>query len=220
MNLRREARAVLDASFVDGTLVDWQVPDWVIIPGGNLGNVAALGAGFDMMLRLGLIQKKPRICVAQAEAANPLYRAYEAGFDKFEAMVAAPTEASAIRIGDPVSVRRAIRVMQAYDGVVEQASERELAEAAAAADRSGAYTCPHTGVALAALEKLAARGEIRKSDRVVVISTASGLKFTDFKVRYHEDAIAGAPSRAANRPVHLPPDYEAVRRAVLGVLDA
>ncbi len=217
-SLRLEGQKTISVEIVQQ--FDWQVPDWVIIPGGNLGNVAALGAGFDLMLRLGLIQKKPRICVAQAEAANPLYRAYKAGFDKFEAVVAAPTEASAIRIGDPVSVRRAIRVMQAYDGVVEQASERELAEAAAAADRSGAYTCPHTGVALAALEKLAARGEIRKSDRVVVISTASGLKFTDFKVRYHEDAIAGGPSLDANRPVQLPADYAAVRRAVLGVLDA
>ena len=62
---------------------DWEVPDWVIIPGGNLGNVSALGAGFLMMQELGVIQKLPRICVAQAEAANPLYLAYKDGFDKF-----------------------------------------------------------------------------------------------------------------------------------------
>jgi threonine synthase len=88
---------------------DWQVPDWVIIPGGNLGNVAALGAGFDMMFELGLISKRPRICLAQAEKANPLYRAYKQGWDSFEAITAEDTEASAIRIGNPVSVRRAIR---------------------------------------------------------------------------------------------------------------
>ena len=144
---------------------DWQVPDWVIIPGGNLGNVAALGAGFDMMFELGLTSKRPRICLAQAEKANPLYRAYKQGWDSFEAMTAGATEASAIRIGNPVSVRRAIRALQAFDGVVEQASESELAEASAAADRAGSYTCPHTGVALAALEKIRAKGLVEPGQR-------------------------------------------------------
>jgi threonine synthase len=195
---------------------DWTAPDWVIIPGGNLGNVAALGAGFDMMLELGLINKKPRICLAQAEKANPLYRAYKEGWDTFAPITAGETEASAIRIGNPVSVHRAIRALKKYDGVVEQATEAELAEAAAAADRAGAYTCPHTGVALAALEKLVARGEIKKTDRVVVISTASGLKFTQFKIRYHESRIAGVESKHPNIPIDVPDDYDAVKRAVLG----
>jgi threonine synthase len=199
---------------------DWQVPDWIIIPGGNLGNVSALGSGFDMMLELGLIQKRPRIVLAQAEAANPLYRAYKAGWDKFEPITAQETEASAIRIGNPVSVHRAIKTLKAYNGIVEQASEQELAEAAASADRTGAYTCPHTGVALAALEKCVARREVRPGQRVVVISTASGLKFTDFKVRYHEGRIQGVDSRSRNAPIELPNDYEAVKRAVLGDLDA
>jgi threonine synthase len=190
------------------------VPDWVIIPGGNLGNVSALGSGFDMMLSLGLISKKPRICVAQAEAANPLYRAYKQGYDTYTAITASPTEASAIRIGNPVSIRRAIRTLQRYEGVVEQASESELAEAAAAADRTGTFACPHTGVALAALVKLVKRGEITKSDRVVVMSTASGLKFTDFKVRYHEGRIEGVASQAPNKPVQLPNEYETVKRAL------
>lgn len=196
----------------------WEVPDWVIIPGGNLGNVAALGAGFEMMRALGLISKRPRICVAQAESANPLYRAFCKGWDSFEAIAASPTEASAIRIGNPVSVRRAIRTLQLFDGVVEQASEEELAQAAAAADATGAYCCPHTGVALAALEKLVAKKQIAPKDRVIVISTASGLKFTDFKVRYHEGAIPGVSPLHANRPIELPNDFEAVKSAVLGAL--
>ena len=103
--------------------------------------------------------------------------------------------------------------------MVEQASESELAEAAASADRTGTFTCPHTGVALAALVKLVARGEIKKNERVVVISTASGLKFTDFKVRYHEGKIPGTSGRGRNVPVELPADYEAVKRAVLSDLD-
>jgi threonine synthase len=199
---------------------DWQVPDWIVIPGGNLGNVSALGAGFDLMLELGLVSKKPRIVVAQAQAANPLYRAFKNGWDTFAPITAVETEASAIRIGNPVSVHRAIRILKNYGGIVEQASEQELAEAAAAADRSGAYTCPHTGVALAALEKLVARKEIRPGERVVVISTASGLKFTDFKVRYHEGRVAGADSKNRNQPIELPNDFEAVKKVVLGDLDA
>ena len=193
---------------------DWQVPDWIFIPGGNLGNVSALGAGFDLMETLGLITKRPRICVAQAEAANPLYLAYKAGFDKFEPVRAKETLASAIQIGNPVSVGKAIRVLQKSNGVVEQASESELADAAALADTTGMFNCPHTGVALAALTKLVARGEVKKADRVVVLSTANGLKFTDFKIRYHEATIANVVSKYANHPVLLPNDYDAVRRAL------
>jgi threonine synthase len=199
---------------------DWQVPDWVIIPGGNLGNVSALGSGFTMMYELGLIQKRPRICVAQAASANPLYLAYKAGWDKFEPITAKPTEASAIRIGNPVSIRRAIRTLEKYDGVVEQATEQELAEAVAKADRTGTFACPHTGVALAALDKLVHRGEISKKDRVVVISTANGLKFVDFKIRYHENRIADFESRLANKPVELPNSYEAVKRTVFTAIDS
>jgi threonine synthase len=199
---------------------DWEVPDWVVIPGGNLGNVSALGAGFLMMRDLGLTQKLPRICVAQAEAANPLYRSYQRGFQHFEAVPARPTLASAIQIGNPVSVKKAIRTLQRFEGVVEQASEAELADAAARADRTGLFNCPHTGVALAALEKLVARGEVGAQHRVVVVSTANGLKFTDFKTQYHEGTLADVPQpRHANRPVLLPNQYETVRDTVRRALD-
>src|SRR5262249_31375005 len=162
---------------------------------GNLGNVSALGAGFSMLEELGLVSKRPRIVVAQAAHANPLYLAYQRGFDRYQPVRAQPTLASAIQIGDPVSIRRAIRVLERYDGIVEQASEDELAEAAARADRTGMFNCPHTGVALAALIKLVERKIIERRHRVVVISTASGLKFSDFKVRYHERALPEVESR-------------------------
>ena len=199
---------------------DWQVPDWVIIPGGNLGNVSALGAGFDMMHELGLIARRPRICVAQAEHANPLYESYRRGFETFAPMQARPTLASAIQIGNPVSYTRAVRALQRFDGVVEQASEAELANAAGRADLAGMFCCPHTGVALAALEKLIARGEITREHRTVVVSTANALKFTDFKIRYHEDVLEGVPNpRHRNVPVPLPNHYQAVRDAVLRDLE-
>lgn len=196
---------------------DWEAPDWVFIPGGNLGNVSALGAGFDMMIELGLLSKRPRICVAQAASANPLYLAYKRGWDQFEPVVAQPTEASAIRIGNPVSFAKAIRALQRHDGVVEQATEEELADAAAVADRTGMFTCPHTGVALAALVKLRAAGTVEPGQRVVVVSTANGLKFTDFKVRYHDGQLASDTHR--NAPIALPAEYTKVRDAVLGSLD-
>jgi threonine synthase len=193
--------------------LDWTIPDVVIIPGGNLGNVSALGAGFDMLGDLGLINRQPQIVVAQAEAANPLYLAYQRNWE-FEPVGAKPTQASAIQIGNPVSVRKAIRTLRRHRGIVEQASEAELAEAAARADRTGMYNCPHTGVALAALIKLRERGQIDAKARVVVISTASGLKFTDFKLGYHEGRLPDVASTWANVPVELPDDYDAVRRAI------
>ncbi|HEX6465601.1 MAG TPA: threonine synthase, partial [Vicinamibacterales bacterium] len=149
---------------------DWEVPDVIVVPGGNLGNVSAIHAGFEMLRELGLTSRMPRLVAVQAEAANPLYRAYRNGWH-FEPIAAKPTQASAIQIGNPVSIRKAIRALQHCNGIVEQATEAELAEAAARGDRTGMYNCPHTGVALAAVFKLVGRGEIRRQDRVVVLST-------------------------------------------------
>ncbi|MCW5828058.1 MAG: threonine synthase [Deltaproteobacteria bacterium] len=193
---------------------DWEVPDWIIIPGGNLGNVSALARGLEMAKELGLIERMPRICCAQAQNANPLYRAYQTGFEHFEPMTAKPTLASAIRIGNPVSYKRAVRALKKFGGVVEEASEDELANAAARVDLTGTFNCPHTGVALSAFIKLVERGEIKPKDRVVVISTAHGLKFTEFKVDYHRSQIDGVLSRYANRPVELPNNAELVRNAI------
>ena len=191
---------------------EWKMPDVVVLPGGNLGNVSALAAGFDLMQALGFGAKRPRIVVAQAEAANPLYQAYRRGWE-FEPMVAKPTAASAIRIGNPVSIGKAIRALQRYDGIVEQASEQELADAVVRADRTGTFNCPHTGVALAATIKLAGRGDIRRDAAVVVLSTANALKFSEFKIACHAE---GSPGR--NAPIELPNDYDEVRRTLDRVL--
>ncbi|MDJ0868110.1 MAG: threonine synthase [Myxococcota bacterium] len=198
---------------------DWEVPDWIVIPGGNLGNVSALAKGIDMLVELGLVQRRPRICLAQAENANPLYRSYMKGFRVFEPIHAQTTLASAIQIGNPVSQEKAIAALQAYDGVVEQASEQELVDATVHADRTGLFNCPHTGVALAALRKLVERGEVRVDDRVVVVSTAHGLKFVDYKVKYHKLELEGIDSEFANPPIELPADYGAVREHMLREID-
>ncbi|MGE5189197.1 MAG: threonine synthase [Gemmatimonadota bacterium] len=192
---------------------DWQVPDVIIIPGGNLGNVSALGSGLLMMRDLGLIGRLPRIVVAQAERANPLYRSYLTGFRTFEPMQAGKTLASAIRIGNPVSAEKAIRTLRRFDGIVMDATEQELADAAALGDTTGMFNCPHTGVALAALIKLVKAGKVDRSETVVVISTAHGLKFADFKVDYHAGKLE-FPSRHANRPVEVAASVDAVKEAL------
>lgn len=178
--------------------LDWHVPDTIIIPGGNLGNVSALAKGFDDCLAMGLIDKKPRIIVAQAENANPFYQAYQRGFDKLIPVKAQKTLASAIQIGNPVSYPKAERAIKNYNGMVISVSEQELADAAHRADRTGLYCCPHTGVALGALTKLRSENKIAPDEEVVVISTAHGLKFTEFKVAYHENTLEGISSKFAN----------------------
>jgi len=211
-SLRMEGQKTVGIEIVQQ--FDWEVPDWLVIPAGNLGNVSALGKGLLMMRDLGLIDRLPRILCAQAANANPLYLSYLGGFREYRPVAAVKTLASAIQIGAPVSYERAVKILAAFDGVVEQATEDELANAAGRADRAGLYACPQTGVALAALFKLLERGEIQPRERVVVISTAHGLKFTGFKVGYHDGTLAQVSARHANPPLELPADVARVRQAI------
>ena len=113
-----------------------------------------------------------------------------------------------------MSVNKAIKTLKAFDGIVEQASEEELSNAAALVDRTGTFNCPHTGVAIAAFLKLLERKVFNPKDRVVIISTAHGLKFVEFKVGYHQGTLEGFLPRYANAPVELPPDINAVQNAI------
>jgi threonine synthase len=211
-SLRMEGQKTVGIEIVQQ--FDWEVPDWIVIPAGNLGNVSALGKGLLMMQELGLIERLPRIACAQAAHANPLYLSFQAGFQEYQPVAAQETQASAIQIGAPVSYERAVKVLHAFKGVVEQATEDELANAAARADRAGLYCCPQTGVALAALFNLIERSEVLPEHRVIVISTAHGLKFTRFKVGYHNQTLPEVVARHANLPIELPASYEAVSRAI------
>ncbi len=224
-SLRVEGQKTL--SYEIAQQFDWSVPDWVLVPGGNLGNVSAIAKGFLEMQELGLIDRLPRLACCQAERANPLFVAYQRAEAEgrqleerdFAPLAARPTLASAIQIGAPVSLPKAVRALGACGGVVEQATEDELADAVARADRTGLFNCPHTGVALACLEKLVARGLIRSDQRTVVVSTAHGLKFTEFKTRYHEKKL-DVPCRLANEPVSLGSDPSRVSEAIHRALDA
>ena len=188
-SLRLEGQKTLSIEIVQQ--FDWEVPDVVVLPGGNLGNVSAIAAGFDMMLELGLIAEAAADRRRPGRSCQSALHGVSIELGNSTPMKARPTLATAIQIGNPVSINKAIRALKAFDGIVEQASESELAEAAARADRTGMFNCPHTAVALAALEKIVARGEIKRSDRVIVISTANGLKFSEFKTAYHTNTLRG-----------------------------
>lgn len=216
-SLRIEGQKIISFELVQQ--FDWEVPDIIVVPGGNLGNVSALGKGFLLLKSVGMIDKLPRIVCAQAASANPLYLSYLTEFKEYKPVRAKKTLASAIQIGNPVSVHKAIRMMKQFSGIVEQATEEELADACARADATGLFTCPHTGVALAVLFKLVDRGVIKPADKVVVISTAHGLKFVDFKLKYHQGKLKHIESRRANVPIDVPAKYDAVRDAVFRTLD-
>ena len=125
------------------------------------------------------------------------------GFSSFEPVVAQTTHASAIQIGDPVSVNKAINILKMFDGIVEQASEDELATSSAKVDLTGTFNCPHTGVAVTAFEKLVNKKVIKKNEKVVIISTAHGLKFVDFKINYHLERLEGISNKFSNHPIEM-----------------
>ncbi|KAA3490321.1 threonine synthase 1, chloroplastic-like [Gossypium australe] len=197
---------------------DWEVPDWVIVPGGNLGNIYAFYKGFKMCQELGLVDRIPRLVCAQAANANPLYLYYKSEWNEFKAVKANTTFASAIQIGDPVSIDRAVYALKNSNGIVEEATEEELMDAMAQADSTGMFICPHTGVALTALMKLRKSGVIGAGDRTVVVSTAHGLKFTQSKVDYHSKEIPDMACQFANPPMQVKADFGSVMDVLMKYL--
>ncbi len=215
-SLRVEGQKTISPEIIQQ--LGWNVPDWVIIPGGNLGNVSALGKGFEMLYDFGVIKKLPRIVVAQSQNANPLYRSFLKNFQEFRPVEAQKTLASAIQIGNPVSIKKAIRILQKFDGIVEEASESELSDAASRGDLYGLYNDPHTGVALAAMLKLISKKVISKGQKIVVISTANGLKFTEFKVSFHQGKIDNINKKFINSIISCKADIGAVKEKLKEII--
>jgi threonine synthase len=169
----------------------WQVPDWIVCPGGNLGNSSAFGKGLYELHQLGLIDRMPRIAIIQAEGANPLYRAYQRGFESFEA-VKAQTIATAIKIGNPVNYAKAVRALRWTDGVVEQVSDQEIMDAKALIDGQGIGCEPASACSLAGTRKLVDSGVIRPDETVVGILTGHILAYpnTLYQAEPSADEIA------------------------------
>lgn len=166
----------------------WQVPDWIVVPGGNLGNSSAFGKGLLEMLNLGLIDRMPRLAIIQAEGANPLYRHFANGFKDFQA-VKAQTIATAIKIGNPVNLQKAIRTLEWTGGVVEQVSDQQIMDAKAIVDGVGIGCEPASACSVAGAKKLLERGLISRGDTVVGILTGHVLKDPEATMGYHADTL-------------------------------
>jgi len=168
--------------------LEWNVPDHLIVPGGNLANCSALGKGFQEMKRLGLTAAMPRISVIQAEGANPLYRMMASGAE-FLTPVHADTRATAIRIGNPASWRKAARILRQTNGYCEQVTEAEIAIAKAEIGREGVGCEPASAVTLAGLKKLVANGRVKPDENVVLLLTGHALKDSEYTIGFHRGSL-------------------------------
>jgi threonine synthase len=193
---------------------DWQVPDHLIVPGGNLANSSALGKGFLEMKLLGLSSRVPKISVVQAERANPLYLSLLNHDGREIQAMQADTRATAIRIGNPASWRKAARVIQQTDGYCEQVSEAEIALAKAEIGQEGIGCEPASAVTLAGLKKLVRQGKIDSSETVVLLLTGHTLKDSEYTIDFHREMLLTAEERAG-----LERELSLRRRATLS-LDA
>jgi threonine synthase len=175
---------------------DWNIPDHLIVPGGNLGNSSALGKGFREMHELGLIARMPRISVIQAEGANPLVRSFAANQATALEPVAAQTRATAIRIGNPASWRKAARAIQSTGGWCLDVTEAEIAIAKAELGAEGLGCEPASAVTLAGLKKLRAQGNVASGETVVLVLTGHTLKDADYTIDFHRGTLL-SPEEAA-----------------------
>jgi threonine synthase len=204
--------------------LNWQPPDHLIVPGGNLGNSSALGKALLEMKDLGLIPRLPKLSVIQAEGANPFYRSIREHGGKTLIPTTADTLATAIRIGNPASWKKALRVVQATGGSVEQVSEIEIALAKAEIGSDGIGCEPASAVTLAGLKKLVQQGFIQPDETIVLVLTGHVLKDPEFTLKFHRgDLFTGTPQEkdaAALAPQQRAPFVlDATVDAVLKTLD-
>jgi len=203
----------------------WEPPDHIIVPGGNLGNSSAIGKALLEMRELRLISRLPKLSIIQAQGANPFYRCvHEFGGKKLEPMKA-DTLASAIRIGNPASWKKALRVLQATGGEVEQVTEVEIAAAKAEIGGDGIGCEPASAVTLAGLKKLRRSGFVKPSEAVVLILTGHLLKDPDFTIKFHRgELFTGTPAETeavqAKSLQRAPVVLDADLGAVIAALDA
>jgi threonine synthase len=192
--------------------IGWRVPEWIVLPAGNLGNTAAFGKALGEAKALGLIDRLPRLAAIQAAGAAPFARGYEEHFARRHT-VKAETVATAIKIGDPASWDRGVRAIRQTAGVVAAVSDAEILEAKAVIDASGVGCEPASAASVAGARALRERGVIGYEDRVVAVLTGHVLKDPGALITYHRE-MEPAP-RYANRPIEISPDLVAVAK-VLG----
>lgn len=197
--------------------LDWRAPDWIILPGGNLGNTSAFGKALHELFELGFIDSLPRLAVIQAEHSSPFYDLFAS--EKRESLRAVrhpATLATAIKIGNPVSWKKALRALRCTDGVVEQVSEQEIADAKAIIGRDGIGCEPASAATLAGARRLVASGVIDKTDDVIAVLTGNLLKDPNYTVSYHTESLAlereTIKGSFANKPLRVAADKDAIKR--------
>lgn len=199
---------------------DWVVPDWVVLPGGNLGNVSAFGKALREMKAWGMIDKLPRLAVIQAEGSAPFYDFMQAADGEFRPVGHPETLATAIKIGDPVSWPKALLEINTTGGLVEKVTEQEIADAKAQIGLCGIGCEPASAATLAGIRKLTSDGRMLRDADVVAVLTGNVLKDPDYIYRYHTgqlDAPGGVrlTSTYGNAPVVVPNDADRIA-AMLG----
>jgi len=197
--------------------LDWKPPDWVVVPGGNLGNSSAIGKAFKEMFDLGFIDRMPRIAIIQAEGSAPFYDLYSSGDRTVFRPVSKPaTLATAIKIGNPVSWKKALRAIEWSRGVVEKVSESEIGDAKAVIGRDGIGCEPASAATLAGIKRLVEAGTIGEQEWVIAILTGNLLKDPDYTMNYHSGRLAldghAITGRFANKPLRAAADKDTIRR--------
>lgn len=192
----------------------WRAPDWIVVPGGNLGNSSAFGKALHELHALGLIDRMPRLAIVQAEGADPLYRSYRDGW-QVRYTVRAETLATAIRIGNPANYLKAIRALRWTDGLVTEVSDQAILDAKAQIDAAGIGCEPASAATVAGIRRLVDEGTIAPGDDVVAVLTGHLLKDPDAVMKYHAGTLAGVASTYANAMRTIQPSLEAVA-ALLG----
>jgi threonine synthase len=195
--------------------LDWRVPDWVVLPGGNLGNVSAFGKGLREAKDAGLIDRLPKLAVIQAEGAAPFHELWQRGSGGLCPVTNPETLATAIRIGDPVSWPKALHEVRNSGGTVEKVTEQEIADAKAQIGLCGIGCEPASAATLAGIRKLTARGVITRVENVVAVLTGNVLKDSDYIYRYHTgqlEAPGGVKIQPTfgNKPIVVPNDPDKI----------
>lgn len=192
--------------------LNWQIPDWFILPGGNLGNSSAVGKAFKELYELGLIKKVPRLAIIQAEGANPLYKSYKKNFREFSLIKNPKTIATAIRIGNPISWKKAVYVIKFTKGVVEEVSDQEILDAKVEIDRSGIGCEPASAASVAGVKKLVEKGIIKKNEKIVAVLTGNMLKDPDIIINYNQSKVAGLKTKSPNLPIKIKGTIEEIEK--------
>jgi threonine synthase len=204
--------------------LNWEPPDHIIVPGGNLGNSSAIGKALLEMLDIGLISRLPKLSIIQAEGANALVRTLREADGQRLVSVQAETRATAIRIGNPASWQKAVKVLHATGGACEQVSELEIAQAKAEIGAEGIGCEPASAVTLAGLKKLLRQGFVKPDESVVLILTGNLLKDPDFTMGFHRgDLFQGTADEGESANLtsfrHPPVVLDATLDAVIKTLE-